>query len=288
MQEQWSRIWTGYVAFATTGDLANQMAKRGRRPPAVEEKIVALIGRLAPKARLNHGEKRLGGQLLKELFADPAALMSALVESGMIRPGKPDASPFFDLLTPDGPMYRIFSDAEIDTWKQWVTGLSTDSPARASEDSTRPAVAERMQLLVDGMRDRQVGVPAHGDTLLVGPDPTDAAGSLTKPVSWWFQQGASQLMRAIARVENGWVVPGDAEASKWITELVRGRSSMGLAFTGSAPDGSTWAETAVEWVNAGCPQPGDGHVVRPLTLLSPSDRVALHPTGEIHGSGSVH
>lgn len=28
--------------------------------------------------------------------------------------------------------------------------------------------------------------------------------------------------------------------------------------------------------------------VRPLTLLTPADRVAAHPTGKIHGTGSVH
>ena len=63
---------------------------------------------------------------------------------------------------------------------------------------------------------------------------------------------------------------------------------MGRALGGTAPDGSSWADTAVEWINAGCPLPEAHPPVRPLTLLTPTARVAAHPTGHIHGSGSVH
>jgi hypothetical protein len=41
--------------------------------------------------------------------------------------------------------------------------------------------------------------------------------------------------------------------------------------------------------DAGCPiRSDDQDGVRPLTLLSPAERVDAHPTGKIHGTGSVH
>ena len=89
---------------------------------------------------------------------------------------------------------------------------------------------------------------------------------------------------------NGWIPPGDAEASPFVTDLLRGRNAMSRALRGKVPnaDGLTWIDVAIEWINAGCPVPADVPVVRPLTLLTPPERVASHPTGKIHGSGSVH
>jgi hypothetical protein len=145
-----------------------------------------------------------------------------------------------------------------------------------------------MRLLVDTMRPRQDGTPAHSGVKLAGPDPADATRQVTEPVAWWFKQPTVALMRALSNPENGWVTPGDAEASTFVTDLLRGRNAMSRAFKGAADGGGTWADVAVEWINAGCPLPEDADPVRPLTLLSPPERVAAHPTGRIHGSGSVH
>ena len=51
--------------------------------------------------------------------------------------------------------------------------------------------------------------------------------------------------------------------------------------------GATRADVITAWIDAGCPIP-DEVTARPITLLSPPDRVDAHPTGAIHGSGSVH
>jgi hypothetical protein len=113
---------------------------------------------------------------------------------------------------------------------------------------------------------------------------------VTKPVAWWFTQPTTALLAALANKDNGWVIPGDAEASPFVTDLLRGRNAMSRALNAKAPDGSgsTWADIAVAWINEGCPQPEEAPVARPLTLLSPPERVAAHPTGQIHGTGSVH
>ncbi|MGF7234355.1 MAG: iron-containing redox enzyme family protein [Frankia sp.] len=128
MREQWERVWTGYVAFATTGGIATDMAARHRPPSSPVEKVTALIRDRAPRARLNHGRKVLAGTLLNELFDDPDKLLKALVDGGMIVPGDPGRSPFFDLLGAEGPMYRVFTDADIETWKEWARSLTGSAP----------------------------------------------------------------------------------------------------------------------------------------------------------------
>jgi hypothetical protein len=295
MQDQWERVWNGYVAFSTTGTLAQEMAKRNRRRPTAAEAVAAMVRDRAAKARLNHGTRRLAGTPLNDLFADPPRLMDSLVQGGMIVPGDPDGSPFFTLLTPDGPMYRIFTAADIEIWRTWTRSLAPGTPGDvagvagvAGAAAPAASVAQQMVRLVDAMRSRQEGTPAHGGEALAGPDPVDASVQVTKPVAWWFTQPAPALLAALANKENGWVVPGDAEASAFVTDLVRGHNAMGRALSAQSPYGSAWAEIAVAWINDGCPQPEAAPAVRPLTLLSPPERVAAHPTGQIHGSGSVH
>ncbi len=288
MQAQWARIWNGYVAFATTGDLGEEMAKRRRRkPPTPAQKVEAMVRDRASKGRVNHGRKRLGDKMINDLFTVPSAMMAGLVRGGMIVPGDAAASPFFELVTPDGPMYKVFTDAEIAVWREWADSLSPTSEAPASAPGDTPA--ERMRLLVDTMRSRQEGEPAHRGETLAGPDPTDLAGRVTQPVAWWFQQPAAALMAALASKENGWVTPGSAATSRFVTELLAESNGMSRALRGPAPGGGTWVDVATEWIDAGCPLPGDAaDRPRPLTLLSPPERVAAHPTGKVHGSGSVH
>lgn len=291
MQEQWARVWDGYVAFATTGTLGQDMASRPSAAPTPAERVATMVRDRAAKGRLNHGSKRLGETAINDLFADPAAMMGALVDSGMIVPGNPAASPFFELVTRDGPMYRIFTDTELETWREWTRSLATPVPAPAVQPVGEPVAepGERMRLLVDTMRSRQEGEGAHRAEVLDGPDPADPAGRVSQPVAWWFQQPAAALMRALASKENGWVTPGSAATSRFVTELLKERNGMSRALKGKAPGGGTWIDVVTEWIDAGCPVPDDdAPSTRPITLLSPPERVAAHPTGQIHGSGSVH
>jgi hypothetical protein len=292
MQAEWQRIWTGYVAFATTGTLARDMAARPKPSADPAAKVVAIIRDRAPVARVNHGQKRLGGVLINDLFADPLRLMSSLVEAGLIVPGDAAGSPFFDLLTPDGPMYTIFSLADEAVWRDWAESLAAPAgtaPAGATAAAFPTGPAERMLRLVETLRGRQRGAAAHREETLAGADPADPKARVREPVAWWFGQPARVLLQAVADPENDWVIPGDAASSRFVTDLVRGNNAMGRALAGTVlgrPD-LTWADVAVGWVDAGCPIP-DQAPARPLTLLTPAERVAAHPTGAIHGSGSVH
>ena len=120
----------------------------------------------------------------------------------------------------------------------------------------------------------------------MGDDPESPGRQRHESVSWWFDRPAPVFMAALARSE--WVVVGDAESSRLITEIVRGDNAMAHALEASAFDGSTGAQVIVDWINAHCPVPGAQPIVRPITLLSPPERLAAHPTKRIHGAGSVH
>jgi hypothetical protein len=139
------------------------------------------------------------------------------------------------------------------------------------------------------MRGRQREAGAHREETLGGPDPADPTARVREAVAWWFGQPARVLLQALADPDNGWVAPGDAAGGRFVTDLVRGNNAMGRALAGTVPGRPdlTWADVAVGWVEAGCPLP-DQAPARPLTLLTPPERVAAHPTGAIHGSGSVH
>ncbi len=289
MQAQWERVWNGYVAFATTGTLADDMLKKRLHPPTSADKVTAMMAERAPRARVNHGQKRLAGKLINDLFADPAELMAALIDGGMILAGDPDNSPFFSLLTPDGPMYKVFTDIEIETWRTWVRSLPGATADQAAPLPVTPA--ERMVYLIDTMRRRQEGQPAHQAETLTGPDPSDPGQIVRQPVAWWFRQPTEAFMQALAHEESGWIVRGDAQGSRFVSDLLQGNNAMARALGVIAPGtgGVTWATIATDWINNGCPLPGQGGGdARPLTLLSPPDRVAAHPTRKIHGTGSAH
>lgn len=288
MQAQWERVWNGYVAFATTGTLAEDMRKKRLHPPTAADKVTAMITERATRARVNHGQKRLAGKLINDLFADPVGVMAALVDGGKIVAGDPGSSPFFSLLTSDGPMYGIFTDAEIETWRAWVRSLTAGKAESAA--GLPVTVAEQMVLLIDTMRRRQEGQPAHESTTLTGPDPGDPTQLTSQPVAWWFRQPAEAFMQALVQEDNGWIVRGDAQRSRLVTDILHGKNAMARALGVPAPggDGVTWAAIAINWIDNGCPLPDQASQARPLTFLSPPGRVAAHPTKKIHGSGSVH
>lgn len=225
--------------------------------------------------------------LINELLGEPVALMRALVDAGLIVAGRPEDSPFFALLTSAGPMFGVFSPTEQEVCRDWVRSLVPAPTPVAPVPSSDPGA--EMIRLVDELRARQEGVPAHAAMVLSGPDPADPTALVEHPVSWWFAQSATSLLSALRTSANGWLVPGDPERSRFVTELVRGEHAMARALAEPAGDGGRRADVAIAWISAGCPLPGDElAAVRPLTLLSPAERARAHPTGAIHGTGSVH
>jgi hypothetical protein len=290
VQQQWQRIWNGYVAFGTVGTVGSDLRYLLRHPPTAEDQLVDLITRKAPYAAQNHDRKNLGDTRLNDWFLDPAGLLRELQDSGLIVPGDPDRSPFFEKTTYTGPMYKVFSDEELELWRQWTRSLTAPPP----EPVLTPLKA--MTLLVDALRNRQAGNPAHTRVVLTGPDPADPERTRTESVAWWFAQPTGMLLAALAHPENQLVAPGHPEESGFIGDLIAPANAMGAAFEAVVPrTGKTGRDIAVDWITAGCPLPDLVPSAGPVLLDAPAFRAvdSAAPGAEgsapvIHGMGVVH
>jgi hypothetical protein len=140
VQEQWQRIWDGYVAFGYMFNaLIWQIKYHIKNPPTLQQRMVRLIQRKSEFGKYNHGDKKLGAHAINDLFAEPQKLLQELVRTKKLVPGKPEESPFFRLLEFEGgPMYHVFSDEEIDLWRQWTVQLAHPDDAHARAAETTP------------------------------------------------------------------------------------------------------------------------------------------------------
>jgi L-Lysine epsilon oxidase N-terminal/L-lysine epsilon oxidase C-terminal domain/Iron-containing redox enzyme len=306
VQRLWRRIWTGYVAFATTGtlgqDLRDLLKQRRESPATPADKVADMMARKKPYGSLNHGDRRLGPNLINDLFEDPDAFMKALIENNYIVPGSISESTFFKAISFEGPMYKVFTDDEIRIWEDWVVSLGKTGPPDPPE--TDPA--KLMAMCVDALRERQTGEPAHAATQLTGPDPAHPGQTLTQPVAAWFSSPTRALMSALSDPANGWIVKGSSVTSRFITELLDGSNAMSQAFAGTGPKtgGKTWRQIAADWIDKGCPLPPapapaqamfaassarlGRRALSRLTLTSPVAQVAAHPRRRVLGMGVVH
>ena len=307
VQRLWKRIWNGYVAFATTGtlgqDLRDLLQQRSSTPPSPHDKIVELILRKKPYGSLNHGERQLGTNLINDLFEDPDAFMQALIDSNYIVPGSVKDSSFFHAISFDGPMYKVFNEDEIRLWEEWVESLTDQTVPPKLE--TDPALL--MAMCIDALRTRQVGTPGHSINQLTGPDPVHSGQSITQPVAAWFQAPTRVFMSVLSDPANGWIVKNSAANSRFITELLGTDNPMSRAFAGSggpATGNKPWKQIAEEWIEKGGPlppAPPQAHAalaVSPrqvgrsmrgrLTLTSSDTEVRGHPRGHVLGMGVVH
>jgi hypothetical protein len=268
MQATWSRVWDGYVAFATTGGLGQDFRRRVREQPNPGQRVYEMILRKAHFGAQNHGTRRLGDNLINNWFADPVGFMRELANSSYIVPGDVEASPFFELFRPTGPMFRIFTDEEARIWEDWVRSLADDTIP--SEPETDPG--RLMVRLIDTLRSRQRGVPAHTANQLKGPD------GATHPVAWWFDQPTPDLLRALSNPDNEWITPGDPRSSRFITQLASGDHPMARVLGEVAPGTAhkTWRTIAIDWIAAGCPVPAPNPALPAIAAaaLSESDEPA--------------
>jgi hypothetical protein len=276
--------------------LRDLLQQRRDKPPSPADKVAEIMEAKKKYGSLNHGQKKLGGQLINDLFEDTAAFMSALVSSGHVVPGHPEQSSFFEFTSFDGPMYRVFTDEELKTWSDWVFWLSSKQQNQPIEMDP----AKLMAACIDHFREEQRGTPMHMLTNLTGPDPGHPGQTLTQPVSAWMDEPAAAIMAALADGQNNLIVSGNSAGSSFLTKIVGADNSMGREFTSVAPNtnGKTWTRVVADWIDAGCPLPittaqahlaiaGTGPAVR-LTITAPSAEIDRHPRGRIQGMGVVH
>jgi hypothetical protein len=145
VQEQWRRIWDGYVAFALTfAILVQQIVRVVKEPLTLQVQLEQVIRRKKTYGQYNHGTRELCGVPINERFDEPRGFLRALIKAGFIVPGKPESSPFFELLGFRGPMYHVFTEAEIRLWRSWT--LEEAAYLRDSEDDELDLAADVKRL----------------------------------------------------------------------------------------------------------------------------------------------
>ncbi|MGJ5181215.1 LodA/GoxA family CTQ-dependent oxidase [Bradyrhizobium oligotrophicum] len=248
MQRAWKRIWTGYVTFGTLGNLGDAINAYLSSIDSLDQQVEALIQRKAPYASQTHGEKTLGNAPINDWFEDPPGFMNQLQDSGLIIPGQPEISPFFQLLSFNGPMYHVFTADEEQLLRDWCSSLA---------NKTKPpkkTLLQAMDYVIDKLRQRQIGQDGH-NIRITGPDPDKKGSKRTETVHWWFDKGNRALMSALANPENGWIVPFDSVASPIMPSLLAGNGAMATDFRSIVPDsgGKTFGNVLAQWIDKGCP-----------------------------------
>ncbi|MEP2781309.1 MAG: iron-containing redox enzyme family protein [Pseudoruegeria sp.] len=117
-------------------------------------KFLSLLTRLGSAPFGYHKKGKMGGEPIDHWFdpqrLDPGRTLQALARSPYVLPGQPDKSRFLTQLTePNGPMFRIFSDADLQVIRNWIQALPHSRevdlagitlPAPLPAPTPRPAV----------------------------------------------------------------------------------------------------------------------------------------------------
>ncbi|CAF4752935.1 unnamed protein product [Rotaria sp. Silwood1] len=114
VEQHWKRIWTGYVAYGTTGTIDDDLKKlfKQQKELTPRDEFIQLIKKKSSFAQKMHGSRRIGphNYLLNEMFAsgDPQTLCDELANSDLIVKGHPDKSKFLNhAVSFQGPMYQV-------------------------------------------------------------------------------------------------------------------------------------------------------------------------------------
>ena len=265
---QWKRIWNGYVAFETTGDISDDFAVLRDYPPLMEDQMTALIQRKKYYAQRNHSNLPVfGANRMSDWFEEPVAFLDQLATSKYVVTGDPDNSYLINNRTTySGPMYKIFTAAELKLWADWIRWLGKEYEASGPPAPLDPALA--MQQLVVQLAPTAINVGAHQTTMVAG-----------KSVADWFRAGPKAIMGTLGDPKNGWIVPFSSATSKFITNLLPGAPGMEETIRGVVIGGKDGVTVIKAWIDAGCRLPGEA--ARSAAELAPA---AIHAVPDLHPS----
>ena len=159
MQEHWERIWNGYLAFKFVG--GDGWEYRFSNPLDVDERIQNMVLGKRHYGQLNHGLRRLGANSINDLFDEPDQFLELLASSDLIVRGDATQSPFFRLMSPTGPMLKVFTAQDRALWTEWI-----DRCPRIRWRRAHPGSA--MRALINEFRARGAAVPDHASYTLTG------------------------------------------------------------------------------------------------------------------------
>jgi hypothetical protein len=301
VQENWNRIWNGYVGWKTIGFFGVDAFRRrliidkkrinigtSTEPNCIpdlasyyKEQMLALVRRKAPVARQVHGGVAIGGTALNSLFDRPEKLLEALIKEKLVDPKHPRDSRLFSLMQFEGPMYRVFSEEEQSVIMDWIESLQGNAyecleplPDRPGDD---PAT-KIAEIIVNHASQAQT---AHAGITL-----TTTSGE-HRALTELFDQPA-ELMGAL--VVSGWVCPGEPERSFFLTRILQNNGPMDGIFTADE------IATVEAWIRAGAEMPHDLDrlMAARMEALLPPQAAALKLAQDfvrerpMIGMGSVH
>jgi hypothetical protein len=292
-QEQWKRIWRGFVAFATTGyDLFQSFEKTGQAslvpdtiarqiPRTAADAVSDLIGRKLPFGQLNHLGKHLGIYKVNDLFGMPSTFMEELAFSTWIALGKPEESRLLSYLTTfSGPMYKVFNADDLEIWRRWIEWLGQEG------DSHRPKNfinrGEAMLLLVAELKSQMTASEGHKLYNI-------RVGRVQEALSQVFRtKSPIEIMKILGTEGNGYVIRYQPAKSALIVDLLRPGRDMGrqLDRRFTKLQGQVGRMVIYEWIAAGCRIPGEalpdpGPVIQ---TRRPASILLVHQ----YGQGAVH
>ncbi len=285
VQEQWQQVWTGYVAFATVGNLGESLAQSHQRwleRPQAEQRMLQLVRSKAWAARTSHGDRTLTdpqgkAHSLNALFADPEALLQALVSSGQVIPGNPRESRLLTMNEWGGRMFRIFSPEEVAIISDWILSLAT--PAPASPPLPEAGLADGLdpgQAMADLIRRKSQAVGrAHGQLKLTHPDGRE------RLLDDWFDDppGLMQALLCSGLLDTRNVVQSP------LLQAIDRIPAMRNQF--SAED----RQVLRAWIEAGAPRPQADDQDLPASLCTEPLRRVQQPRARrrrIWGMGACH
>lgn len=253
MQGLWQRIWDGYICFGMVGD--NHWKYKLTHPSTVEERMLEMVARKKPFSQLNHGDKKLGENTLNQWPDDPEGFLKALQESRFITPGNAAESLIMRLMTTQGPMYKVFTPAEVQLWRDWINSLNVAPIARPAAREIIPPDQAFAELLKK-LHLSTVAADGHTRYQLEGPNP-DQSGlvRVTKPLTWWFSQRDPKWVMQALKEAKEWVIPGNVAESRLMKAFVQTDRAMGRALGEEIPEigHKTGKQIISEWIEAGCP-----------------------------------
>jgi hypothetical protein len=295
--EQWRRIWTGFVAFATngydqfqsfepTGDAPLSLERiKGQMPRTPADEVAELIERKLPRGELNHMRKQLSVFRINDLFSDPKVFIDELANSPWVTPGQPDTSRLITHLTTfKGPMYKVFAGSELDIWKRWIEWLGKEG------DTPKPkhflSRSESMLLLISDMKSQMTASSGHK---LYRAHVVTGKKREQMPLAEIFSSRSSvEIMEFLADPSNGYLIPYKPIKSALIVDLLRPGREMGRHLDRQFPalHNQVGRMIIYEWIAAGCPIPGKPlSTVKVATVTRRRERRLLT---QQYGMGAVH
>lgn len=259
VQEEWKRIWRGFVAFATAGydyfGNGNDLDLKRKHKENPEAGIKELIKRKAKYGSLNHLDKTMGGHRINDLFDEPDMFVKQLENSTYITPGRPDESKLINHLTTfEGPMYKVFDPNDIEMWRDWITWLGQEGDTDAKKQYL--SKAESMFILLNELR--SLAENAHGHKMYKLEKPVDKTNGTEAPkltIADFFSGDLKELMKALSQKDNGWVVPFDPASSPIVIDFAKPSRPMGAALDRRFKKlgNQIGRVVLIKWIEAGCP-----------------------------------